>query len=269
MFNDPRVWLALALAFILGWLVDWLFEILFWRGRRLQADGKMLRQKLAVQEARLRELEQALNTQRAAGNGARVTQLTEELRAARSELAEAQQLLTRQTQELDALRVAQATADAETPEPLPAALDEPALPDAILPISEEEGENAARDLEPEPPARSSPAQTTAPSHRLDDEARRVAALLSGRPYEPPSSPALRAEEPTSLTEEASPIPIDELTAAPALRGPLEEEMDTPPTATSSEAEVAAGATDESQTESHAGSDVGSTEKKPRSRRRSR
>jgi hypothetical protein len=261
MFNDPRVWPALALAFILGWLVDWLFEILFWRGRRLQTDGKMLRQKLAVQEARLRELEQALNAQRATGNGARVAQLTEELRATRAELAEAQQLLTRQAQELDALRVAQETADAETAEVLPIVPDEAALPEEILRASEEE-QKAERAPEPEPSTRSLPAQPPTPSHRLDDEARRVAALLSGRPYEPPSSPAPHAGDPTAAKEDVPPIPIDELAAAPVLPETKEEEGS--PSTTPSEETTSGGVG-----EPHAGSDVESTEKRPRSRRRSR
>ncbi len=263
MFNDPRVWPALALAFILGWLVDWLFEILFWRGRRLQADGKMLRQKLTVQETRLRELEQALNAQRAAGNGARVAQLTEELRAARAELAEAQQLLARQAQELDALRVAQAAADTETTEALPAALEEAALPEEVLWASEE-GQKAESAPEPEPPSRSLPAQAPTPGHRLDDEARRVAALLSGRPYEPPSSPAPRAGDQTTAQEDALPISVDELTTAPVLPEAKTTEEEEPST-TQSETEATSGSVDEPR----AGSDAGSTEKRPRSRRRSR
>ena len=265
MFNDPRVWPALALAFILGWLVDWLFEIFFWRGRRLQADGKMLRQKLAVQEARLRELEQVLNAQRAAGNGARVAQLTEELRAARAELAEAQQLLAKQAQELDALRVAQATAGAETADALPIALEEAALPEEPLRASEEE-QQAERAPESEPPARSLPAQAPTPSHRLDDEARRVAALLSGRPYEPPSSPPPRAGSPTAPKEDVPPISVDELAAAPVLPEAKTEE---PSSTTQAETEATSGGVDESREEPRAGSDAESPGKRPRSRRRSR
>lgn len=267
MFNDPRVWPALALAFILGWLVDWLFEMFFWRGRRLQADGKMLRQKLAVQEARLRELEQVLNAQRAAGNGARVAQLTEELRAARAELAEAQQLLAKQAQELDALRVAQATPGAETADALPIALEEAALPEEPLRASEEE-QQAERAPESEPLARSLPAQAPTPSHRLDDEARRVAALLSGRPYEPPSSPAPRAGSPTAPKEDVPPISVDELAAAPVLPEAKAEEGE-PSSTTPAETEATSGGVDESREEPRAGSDAGGTEKRPRSRRRSR
>jgi len=221
----------------------------------------MLRQKLAVQEARLRELEQALNAQRASGNGARVAQLTEELRATRAELAEAQQLLARQAQELDALRVAQATADAET-EGLPIVPDEAALPEEILRASEEE-QKAERAPEPEPSTRSLPAQPPTPSHRLDDEARRVAALLSGRPYEPPSSSAPHAGDPTAAKEDVPPIPVDELAAAPVLPETKTEEEGSP-SITPSEETTSGGVG-----EPRAGSDAESTEKRPRSRRRSR
>jgi hypothetical protein len=269
MFDDPRVWLALALAFILGWLVDWLLEILFWRGRRLQADGKVLRQKLTVQEARLRELEQALNTQRAAGNGTRITQLTDELLTARSDLAEAQQLLMRQATELDALRVAQATPDetaAATKDVLPPALDEPALPDAILQKSEEASSPSAPEPETPPPATS--AQATALSHRLDDEARRVAALLSGRPYDPPPATAGRGEEPADMSDEASPISVDALASAPSLPGMMGDE-DAPPGSAQADAEASPGSTGETQANPSAGTDAEGTEKKPRPRRRSR
>jgi len=239
MFNDLNVWLALALAFILGWLTDWLLEILYWRGRRLQPDTRPWQQRLASQEARVRELEQALAAQRASvpDDDARLAQLAQELRAAQAELAEARARLARQAEELDRLRVAQApavTAEAEPP-------SAPAGPEAAPPsIKTESAEEPAGE-----PLSAPSAQAPAVGHRLDDEARRIAALLAGRPYEPP--PATTQEE---------------VAAAPA----------EPPTAPSPDAS-ASGApsvySEGAETEPRAGSEAASLRKQPRSRRGSK
>lgn len=217
MFNDPRVWLALALAFILGWLTDWLVELLYWRGRRLQPDAARLQQRLAAQDARVRELEGALVAQRTTptDEGARLAQLAEELRASQAELAEAKALLARQAEELDRLRVAQASASVAASEPpTDREAQEEVPPPETVALPEEAATSEELAMPTEEPAS---VQTPAAGYRLDDEARRIAALLAGRPYEPPpaSSTAIQEGQATVPDESSGIAPTAQEDALPA------------------------------------------------------